>query len=89
MKDFMSSVSPKGQITLPIEIRRQLGVKPKDKVRITVDGDEVRITLASSQYEASFQAVPTLGERRTLEELTEIAREEQAQEAAREGVSSP
>ena len=86
MKEFESSVSPKGQITIPLEIRRQLGVKPKDKVVITLDGDGVRIAPTDSQYEASFQAVPALGKRRTLDEMTEIAQEEHAQEAAREGL---
>ena len=86
MKEFVSSVSPKGQITLPVEIRRQLGVKPKDKVLIMLDGDEVRVTAANAEYAAGFQAVPALGRRRTLEEMTELAQEEHAQEVAREGL---
>ena len=32
-----SSVSPKGQVTIPVEIRRLLGVKPKDKVVFRVE----------------------------------------------------
>ena len=32
MKEMLSSVSPKGQITIPVAIRRLLGVKPKDTV---------------------------------------------------------
>ena len=39
MKEYVSSVSPKGQITIPIEIREMLGVKPKDKVIFEV-GEE-------------------------------------------------
>ncbi len=81
----MSSVSPKGQITIPLEIRQQLGVKPKDKVIITVDGDEVRIAPAHSRLDAIYQSVPALAPARSWREVREIAREEQVQEAAREG----
>ena len=88
MKEFTSSVSPKGQITIPLEIRQQLEVKPKDKVIITLDGDEVKIAPTRAALDASFQSVPALTVRRTLEEMTEIAHEEQAQEAAREGLST-
>jgi antitoxin PrlF len=86
MKEFVSSVSPKGQITIPAEVRRLLGVKPKDKVTFTVDGDEVKIMPASSRLAASFQAVPALTPARTLTEMTEIAGEEHAEHVAREGL---
>ena len=85
MKEFMSSVSPKGQITIPLEIRQQLGVKPKDKVVITVDGDEVTVRPAHARLAASYQAIPALKPPRTLKEITEIAHEDQAQAAVREG----
>jgi AbrB family looped-hinge helix DNA binding protein len=87
MKEYLSSVSPKGQITIPIEIRRHLGVRPKDKVVITLDGDEVKIALATSRrYKESFQAVPALQEPRTIEEMIAIAQEDHALEVAKEGL---
>lgn len=86
IKEFVSSVSPKGQITIPAEVRRLLGVKPKDKVAIRVEGDEVRIAPSAPRLEASFMAVPALKKPLTLKEMTEIAREEHAQETAREGL---
>ncbi len=58
----------------------------KDTVVIMPDEDEVRSTPARLRpLEESFQAVPALEPRRTLEEMTEIAPEEHAQEVAREG----
>jgi AbrB family looped-hinge helix DNA binding protein len=88
MKEFTSSVSPKGQITLPLEIRRQLGVKPKDKVLITLDGNQVKVVpAASGRYEESFQAIPALQEPRALADMTAIAREDHAEEVAREGLN--
>jgi AbrB family looped-hinge helix DNA binding protein len=85
MKEFFSSVSPKGQITLPMEIRRHLGVKPKDKVAVKLEGQEVKLRPLGSPLDASFQAVPALRERRTFTEMAEIAREEHAQAGAQEG----
>lgn len=89
MKEFERSVSNKGQITLPLEIRRQFGIRPKDKVIITIDGDEVRVLpRAARRLKEFYQTVPALQPPRTLDEMTEIAHDEQAQEAAREGLVS-
>jgi antitoxin PrlF len=86
MKDFVSSISPKGQVTIPMELRKFLGVKPKDKVTFTVEGQAVKITPARSRLAASFQAVPALKRPRTLEEMAEIAADEHAQHVACEGL---
>jgi AbrB family looped-hinge helix DNA binding protein len=32
MSEFTSSVSPKGQVTLPQKFRERLGIKPRDRV---------------------------------------------------------
>jgi antitoxin PrlF len=39
-----ATVTSKGQITIPIEIRRSLGVKPGDKVRFERSNGGIRIT---------------------------------------------
>ena len=38
-----STVTAKGQTTLPRDIRQHLGLKPGDRVRYLVIGDEVRL----------------------------------------------
>lgn len=86
MKEFVSSLSPKGQITLPVEVRRRMGLKPKDQVAIRVEGDQVSIAPARSALFAAHQSIPALVPPRTLSEMTEIAAEEAAEEAAREGL---
>ncbi|MCL4543761.1 MAG: AbrB/MazE/SpoVT family DNA-binding domain-containing protein [Chloroflexi bacterium] len=86
MKEFLSSVSPKGQITLPVEVRRRLGIKPKDQVVIDLEQDSVRIRPAPRQsFLDSYRTIPALPRRLSVEEMTEIAAEEHAEEAAREG----
>ena len=42
-------VTSKGQVTIPMEIREQVGLLPHTEVEFTVDGDGVRITKASRQ----------------------------------------
>ena len=86
MPEMLGSVSAKGQITIPVEVRRMLGVKPKDKVAFIVDDGEVRIRRAPSPLMDSYQAVPALKQPLTVEEMIAIAREEHAQKVAREGL---
>ncbi len=40
-REAVSSVSPKGQITIPAAIRHLLGVGPKDRVAFRVENGEV------------------------------------------------
>ncbi|HSU18016.1 AbrB/MazE/SpoVT family DNA-binding domain-containing protein [Longimicrobium sp.] len=48
----IAQVSSKSQIVLPAELRRKLGIKPGDQVRIEVRGDEIVITpLTASAFE--------------------------------------
>ncbi len=86
MKEFESSVSPKGQITLPLEVRRRWGIRAKDRVTIQVDEQTVTITPARSAVDESFGAIPPLSRPLSDTDITELAAEEHAQEAARKGL---
>ena len=84
MKEFLSSISTKGQITLPAEIRSRLGLKPKDKVAISIAEDGVVVKPARADLRAGFGSIPALKTPRTLEQLTEIAADEHAEQAVRQ-----
>lgn len=43
MSQFTTPISKGGQITLPAEVRRALGVKLGENVRIVLDGDHVTV----------------------------------------------
>ncbi|MBU2548698.1 MAG: AbrB/MazE/SpoVT family DNA-binding domain-containing protein [Proteobacteria bacterium] len=47
----ISTVSTKGQITLPAEMRRKLGVKPQDRIILEMEGDAILITKAHDFFE--------------------------------------
>lgn len=86
MAELLTVVTRKGQITVPVEIRRALGLKEGDRVAVELDDGGARIRPARSNVEASYQAVPALTTPQTLAEITQIAWDEHAQEAAREGL---
>lgn len=86
MKEYLSSVSEKGQVTIPLEMRKALGVKPKDKVAFKLEDNGIKLVPLGSPLESSFQAVPPLKKPLTDEAMSEIAAEEHAQHVAREGL---
>jgi AbrB family looped-hinge helix DNA binding protein len=56
-----TTLTSKGQVTIPAKIRERLGIKPKDRVRFEVDSDgSVRITPAPSRIHALFGSVKPL-----------------------------
>jgi antitoxin PrlF len=58
MNTSTTTVTTKGQVTIPVEIRQLLGIKPKDRVRFDINGDgSVVVVAARSHVRASFGAV--------------------------------
>ena len=85
MNEFTSSVSPKGQITIPKQIRQMLGVKPKDRVTVTVENGAVRIRRTRATLDSIYRSIPALKQRRSDKEVVAIAVEEHLRHVAREG----
>lgn len=81
--EFISSVSPKGQVTIPLPIRKKIGIKAKDKVAVKIEGDEVKIRTVSSRLEASYQAVPALKRSVSIKDMIKIAREEHSKKVSK------
>jgi AbrB family looped-hinge helix DNA binding protein len=49
-----STLTSKGQVTIPAEVRRRLGLHSGDHVGFVVDGDEVRLVRQENRIEAAF-----------------------------------
>ena len=47
----VSTISSKGQITLPISFRRKLGIKPHDRLLMELEGDGIRVKRAPDFFE--------------------------------------
>jgi len=48
---YTSNLTSKGQVTIPVEIRRLLGIAPRDKVAFVVSDGKVQISPARSVTE--------------------------------------
>lgn len=83
MHEFLSSLSPKGPITLSAELRRQLGIKPKGTVTLQLDGDAVRVRPASFTLAQTFGSVGPATRTDDFKQAERAAREEQAEREAR------
>jgi antitoxin PrlF len=61
MKEFVSTVSSKGQVTIPADIRRRLGVGATDKVSFVVTDDgTVELRPARFSLDSVLGALPAL-----------------------------
>jgi AbrB family looped-hinge helix DNA binding protein len=75
MKEHRSVVTRKGQITIPAEFRRALGLKEGDKVALSLEEGEVRLSRTGSVVAATagalksdMPALPPSEERRQAEQ---------------------
>jgi len=79
MQRWTSSLSPKGQITVPVEVRRKLGLSPKDPVNIVMEGDVVRIESPLARLRASAGFAGRLPQAMSWDEVRAIVRDERAE----------
>lgn len=57
MRELETTLTQKGQVTIPLELRRAIGLKPRDKVRFELEGEVVKIRRAPSKILAGYGAV--------------------------------
>lgn len=72
MKELITTVTRKGQVTIPSEIRRALGLKPRDKVAFSLEDREARLRPATTSLLAGFGAVKP---RQRPEDFRKVRRE--------------
>jgi AbrB family looped-hinge helix DNA binding protein len=56
-------VTQKGQVTIPLEVRRALGIRPGSNVRFEVDGDGARLKVAPEDARSAVAAMRGAGDR--------------------------
>lgn len=77
--DFVSTVNPKGNVTIPLAVRRLLNVKPQDKVVFRVQGQTVALHTIPMTLQETFGSVTPIHRPEDFAQLREIALEEHAQ----------
>lgn len=65
-----SSVTTKGQVTIPVELRERLGIKPGDRVGFVAEGDRIVLQRQETAIEAVFGIVKS-GKGVTLAQMEE------------------
>jgi len=76
-----STISSKGQITVPLEIRRRLGLKEGDRVEFVVAEDRTIIRPARAQknaFEKYTGALPAFDNKREINAWVRSLRDEEA-----------
>ena len=82
MKEVHSTVTTKGQVTIPVAIRRLLQVQPHDRVSFVVEDDKVQVIRSQSVVARTAGVLKQEKPPLTAKELREVAEEAIAQEAS-------
>lgn len=86
MTEIVRNVSGKGQVTLPVEVRRALGIKAPDQVAFEIEAGEVKVKAAGSRFDELYQSVPALPKKLAWKQVEHVAMEDMAGEVAKEGL---
>ena len=70
----VTTLTRKGQLTIPKDVRQQLGLQPFDKIEVEVAGNEARLRKAHPSLTEIAGILPALGV--PVEEMAEIAKRE-------------
>ena len=83
MKKIVTTITQRSQVTIPVEVRRVLGVKPRDKVAFTIEDGGVRLAPAPFSLESAYGSVKPVETPENFEEISRIAKEAKAEKTAR------
>src|SRR5438105_3286645 len=83
-KEFQATVTQRGQVTIPAEVRRMFGTKRGDKVSFAIEGDQVRLRPARFTLESSFGSVTPMHRPEDFERIKEEALEDRVEDTVRE-----
>ena len=85
MRQFTTTTTQRNQVTIPAEVRRTLGINPRDKVSFTIEDDgHVTITAAEFTLATAYGSVKPVDDGRTLEDTIRDAKDEKAEQTASE-----
>ncbi len=73
----VTTLTSKGQVTVPKEVRDKLGLRPHDKIRFSVENGHAVMRKAYPSLQDIVGSLPPLG--MPIEEAIEQAKEERAQ----------
>jgi antitoxin PrlF len=81
MRSVVSTISTKGQVTIPAEIRRHLGVGDHDQVAFVIENNQVRLQPVEFTLASAYGSVEPTSHPEDFETVTSKAKEERAKRA--------
>ena len=81
---IVTTMTQRGQVTVPAEVRRLLGIKPRDKVAFSIEDGSVRLLPPAFTLESAFASVQPKTQTADLPAISRKARAEKANKVARE-----
>lgn len=84
-QQYIMPVTSKGQVTIPLAVRKLLGLKKNAKVAFKIEGNVVKVEPAEATLQAAYGAVEPITRPENFERIAEIAHEEQALRAVSSG----
>jgi len=79
IEEHIRTVTTKGQVTIPIEIRRLLGVKPQDKVVFQIRDGKVELHPVIVTLEDAFGSILPLKKPLAHDKMRHVIEEERAE----------
>ncbi len=84
MRRAITRVTSKGQVTIPVEIRRALGIKPRDRVEFTLVDGVAKVAKSESVVDRLGGSVPWTGGPLDFKKLRREFEEEMARDVRSE-----
>ena len=85
MREITKTTTQKNQVTIPVEVRRLLGLKPRDKVAFTIDDEgEVRLAAVPFSLESAYGSVKPSNNPEDFGAISRKVKDAKAEETARE-----
>lgn len=78
LKEILSTLTQRGQVTIPAEVRRFLGVKPSDKITFAIEKGQVKLLPARFTLESVYGSVRPNKKPENFERLIQQAKKEHA-----------
>ncbi len=79
LKEHMLRLTSKGQVTVPVEVRKKLGIKPGEAIVFRILDDRIELDRAPMSLEEAFGSVQPLHQPEDFEARGREAWEEHAQ----------
>lgn len=83
-REYVMSISQRGQVTIPAAVRRLLGANPRGKIAFRVADGAVRLMPVEFTLEQVFGSVTPIRHPEDFDELSRVAKEEKVQRSLQE-----